>query len=61
MQKWEYTTTAMSVTDSNAMGADGWEMVTVMGGMMFWKRVVEPEPAAAAPAPKSRAAAKDDD
>lgn len=36
-QQWEYVITGVQV-DLDKMGMDGWELVTVDGSTMFWKR-----------------------
>jgi hypothetical protein len=41
MQKWEYKTSAIAVTDLPAMGQLGWRMVAIDGGLMFFERPLE--------------------
>jgi hypothetical protein len=41
MTKWEYLTEAVGSDDLAARGADGWELVAVAGGVMFYKRPIE--------------------
>ncbi len=49
---WEYTTGAMGAHSENAVGQDGWELVAVHEGIMFYKRpyVAAPETAETAAA-----------
>lgn len=45
MQLFEHKNTAVAATDLAVMGKDGWRLVSVYEGMMFWERPVDPEPA----------------
>lgn len=49
---WEYRTEAMGAHSENAVGQDGWELVAVHEGIMFYKRpyVAAPETAETAAA-----------
>ncbi len=47
MQLWEYKTASMGSHSENDMGQDGWELVAVHDGIMFYKRPVAVPPAAA--------------
>ncbi len=50
MQQWEYRTEAMGVDDLPTRGMEGWELVAVAAGVMFYKRPYEPPAAHVAPA-----------
>jgi hypothetical protein len=51
MVQWEYKITGPQ-TDFDEIGADGWELVTIDGASMYWKRPLEAEvPKLAARAP----------
>lgn len=53
MQQWEYTTEAMGVDNLRARGMEGWELVAVQAGVVFYKRpYVAPPAAEPAPAPR---------
>jgi len=39
-QKWEYLTEVVGSDDLNARGQDGWRLVAVAGGVMFYERPI---------------------
>jgi len=58
MDKWEYLTQPMQTTDLAALGQDGWRLVSVDAGIMFFERMVEPPTKAEAAAAAKAEAAK---
>ncbi len=46
MTRWEYNTVHVAVLSKYAedMGREGWEMVTVAGDFVWFKRPLRPEP-----------------
>jgi hypothetical protein len=56
MAAWEYMTEAMGHDDLAARGQEGWELVAVQSGMMFYKRpYVAPPPDPVVPVPEPAA------